>query len=113
MSWTPWVGRSLSPHHRDKELVAGSFDPLYPWAGPNAPPNEAMNSIKAYRTTVPMTYNGQGFLVKIQATFMAIDQSTSLPPANVLTGFLPPEDGTGRGSGYLSYTVVPKLNLPT
>ena len=31
----------------------------------------------------------------------------------MLTGFLPPEDGTGRGKGYFSYVVQPKAGLPT
>jgi hypothetical protein len=31
----------------------------------------------------------------------------------VLTGFLPPEDGTGRGQGYFSFTVEPKAGLVT
>jgi hypothetical protein len=31
----------------------------------------------------------------------------------VLTGFLPPEDGTGRGMGHISYTIQPKANLAT
>ncbi len=35
-----------------------------------------------------------------------------LPP-EVLTGFLPPEDGTGRGMGYITYTVKPKSSVVT
>ena len=31
----------------------------------------------------------------------------------MLTGFLPPEDGTGRGQGYFSYTVDPRADLAT
>ena len=31
----------------------------------------------------------------------------------MLTGFLPPEDGTGRGMGHISYTVSPNAGLPT
>jgi hypothetical protein len=34
-------------------------------------------------------------------------------PPDVLTGFLPPEDGTGRGMGYFSYTIQPKAGLAT
>ena len=70
-----------------------------------------------------MTYNGQTFDVEIElsfdsatgqvrAVFQSIDPATRLPP-DVLTGFLPPEDGTGRGKGYFSYTVQPKAGLPT
>ena len=77
-----------------------------------------------YQTTVSMTYNGQTFNVQIEAginsdtgqvyaTFQSVDPNTSLPPANVLTGFLPPENGTGRGDGYLTYSVSPKAGLAT
>jgi hypothetical protein len=37
---------------------------------------------------------------------------TSLPP-DVLTGILPPEDGTGRGQGFFNYIIEPKTGLPT
>ena len=77
-----------------------------------------------YETTVSMTYNGESFDVFIAAwidlatrTVHAIFQSlktdgSGLPPG-VLTGFLPPEDGTGRGQGHLSYIVKSKADLPT
>ena len=76
-----------------------------------------------YQTTVPMTENGHTFEVEIEldfdpqtglitAVFDSIDPATSLPP-DALTGFLPPEDGTGRGQGFVSYIVEPKAGLPT
>jgi RHS repeat-associated protein len=76
-----------------------------------------------YATSVPMTYNGKSFQVLVtldldpatglfHAAFQSVDPATSLPP-DVLTGFLPPEDGTGRGQGYVSYAVQPKAGLPT
>ena len=76
-----------------------------------------------FRTIVSMTYNGRSLDVDIElaldtttgvitATFQTIDPTTQLPP-DILTGFLPPEDGTGRGLGYFSYTVMPKVGLPT
>jgi hypothetical protein len=76
-----------------------------------------------FQTTVPMTQNGRTFQVEIEldldpqtglltAVFDSIDPATSLPP-DALTGFLPPEDGTGRGQGFLGYTVQPKAELPT
>ena len=71
-----------------------------------------------------MTYNGETFLVEIElgldlptgqvtAVFQSIDPTTGLPPGNVLTGFLPPEDGSGRGQGYFSYVIQPLPNLAT
>jgi hypothetical protein len=76
-----------------------------------------------FQTSVAMTENGQTFQVeielglnvqtgKITVTFQSIDPNTKLPP-DVLTGFLPPEDGTGRGMGYFSYTLLAKTGLPT
>jgi hypothetical protein len=76
-----------------------------------------------YDTTIATTSNGATFNVQIQvsldpssgvltATFQSIDPDTDLPP-DLLHGFLPPEDGSGRGIGYLSYVVSPQDNLPT
>jgi len=76
-----------------------------------------------FQTTVDLTENGQPIEVDIElglnpqtglitATFQTIDPRTQLPP-DVLTGFLPPEDGTGRGKGYFTYIVMPKAGLPT
>jgi len=77
-----------------------------------------------FETMVPMTYEGATFDVEVEAgihtstgqvyaTFQSIDPSTGLPPSNPLIGFLPPEDGTGRGEGSLSFTILPDANLAT
>ena len=76
-----------------------------------------------FQTTVEMTANGRTIQVLIEAglrvgtrevyvTFQSIDPDTGLPP-DVLTGFLAPEDGTGRGMGYVSYRVRPLAGLAT
>jgi RHS repeat-associated protein len=76
-----------------------------------------------FTTTVDMTENGKTFEVLIQlgihlatgqiyASFESLDPKTQLPP-DVLTGFLPPEDGTGRGTGYVTFTLEAKPNLAT
>jgi hypothetical protein len=73
--------------------------------------------------SVPITYNGRMFNVELEAginfatgrifaIFQSIDPLTSLPP-DVLIGFLPPEDSTGRGKGHFQFTIRPKANLPT
>ena len=76
-----------------------------------------------YETTVTFSNNDQTFGVEIMAginlasgevyaAFYSIDPSTGLPPEGLI-GFLPPEDGTGRGMGYFSYTVQPGANAVT
>ncbi len=73
--------------------------------------------------TVGMTFNNKFFNVEVElsfdrdtgvvrASFQSVDPGTMLPP-DVLTGFLPPEDGTGRGKGYLSFFVKPKAGVAT
>ncbi|MFH0726523.1 MAG: RHS repeat-associated core domain-containing protein [Pseudomonadota bacterium] len=68
-----------------------------------------------------MTYNEVTFEVHIEAgislstgevyaRFTALDPLTGLPPA-VEIGFLPPEDGTGRGQGHISYTIRSQSSL--
>lgn len=76
-----------------------------------------------YAGSVSMTFNGQTFNVdleagidlasgRVTAVFQSIDPKTSLPP-DVLTGFLPPEDGTGRGQGHFSFLIRARTNLVT
>jgi uncharacterized repeat protein (TIGR01451 family) len=73
-------------------------------------------------TNVPYSYLGSNFQVQVQigiqpgsglvhASFYSIDPNTSLPPP-VNIGFLPPEDGTGRGQGHVTYTIRAKASLP-
>lgn len=74
-----------------------------------------------FETTVPFQLEGQNLNVEIsvgidlstglvRALFSTVDAVTGLPPA-VSRGFLPPEDGTGRGQGFFSYLVRPKAGL--
>ena len=80
--------------------------------------------LQHYDTTVNVTENGQTFEVAIAlnlnpatglltASYQSIDPKTHLPPASLLTGFLPPEDGSGRGTGYVNFTISPKPTLST
>ena len=73
--------------------------------------------------TVSVTQNGKTFDVEVEVSFdptagevrvvfQSVDPDTLLPP-DVLTGFLPPEDGTGRGMGFVTFTVDARADLPT
>jgi RHS repeat-associated protein len=73
---------------------------------------------QAFEYCEPMTYHGKELEVhikitfdpqsgKLDALFASIDPLTGLPPT-VDIGFLPPEDGGGRGQGHLSYLILPK-----
>ena len=77
----------------------------------------------SFITNVPLNYLGTNFQLQVQvginpssglvlATFRSIDPNTSLPPP-VNIGFIPPEDGTGRGEGHITYTIRARTGLPT
>jgi RHS repeat-associated protein len=79
--------------------------------------------LQHYATTVNTTENGQAVEVKISlnfnpatgvlsSAFQWIDPTTGLPPASPLIG-LEPEDGSGRGIGFVSFTINPKAGLVT
>ena len=79
------------------------------------------DSRQAFETTVPMAYQDVEFEVKVQAgidtdtgmvsiRFYSLQPDSELPPP-VDIGFLPPENGTGRGMGYFAYTVDAKPDL--
>jgi len=48
----------------------------------------------------------------VYANFFSVNPTNGLPPPAGI-GFLPPENGTGRGIGHVLYTVRPKQNLAT
>jgi RHS repeat-associated protein len=83
----------------------------------------AIPSVSYFETNVVMNYLGMDFAVQIEtgirlqtgevyAVFRSLNPDTGLPPP-VDVGFLPPEDGTRRGMGHVSYTIRAKPNLPT
>ena len=76
-----------------------------------------------FEKKVPFTFNGVDFEIEIEAginlgtgevyaNFYSVDPWTGLPPA-VDVGFLPPEDGTGRGMGYINYNIKAMPDLTT
>lgn len=69
----------------------------------------AFNS-KVFNIEVELRFDRDTGLVR--ASFQSVDPRTMLPP-DVLTGFLPPEDGTGRGQGHIGFTIRPKAGLAT
>jgi len=82
---------------------------------------EVPEDTQYFETTVPMTYSDVDFEVHIDAgihlatgevyaKFYSVDPVSGLPPV-VSVGFLPPEDGTGRGQGHISYIVRSKEDL--
>jgi hypothetical protein len=45
--------------------------------------------------------------------FQAIDPQTGEPPVDGAAGFLPPEDGSGSGQGYVEFSIKLDVDLPT
>jgi hypothetical protein len=49
---------------------------------------------------------------RLEWRLKAIDTATDDFPEDPLAGFLPPEDGSGRGQGYVSFFIKPKADIP-
>ena len=47
----------------------------------------------------------------LDVTYTSLDPATNDVPFDPLAGFLPPEDGSGKGDGFLTYSVQPKAGL--
>jgi uncharacterized repeat protein (TIGR01451 family) len=48
----------------------------------------------------------------VRWTFRTLDPETGELPEDALAGFLPPEDGTGRGQGHVTFAVRPRADTP-
>jgi len=77
----------------------------------------------SYQTTVDLT-DSYGVLVDITAgvnaanneafwIFQSIDPTTGEPPTDPLLGFLPPNDETGSGQGWVDFTIRPWPDIAT
>ena len=49
---------------------------------------------------------------RVEWRLSSLDVGTNYFPIDALTGFLPPEDGTGCGQGYVKFSVKPKTTTP-
>ncbi|MCX6879910.1 MAG: hypothetical protein NTW21_39815 [Verrucomicrobia bacterium] len=49
---------------------------------------------------------------RVEWRLSSLDVRTHYFPLDALTGFLPPEDGSGRGQGYVKFSVRPKATTP-
>lgn len=79
----------------------------------------ALAGMKAGKAQVPV----EGYTVdvdvqhipgtnQIKWTIRTIDPLTGELPVDPFAGFLPPEDGTGRGQGYVSFSLKPRSDRP-
>lgn len=78
---------------------------------------------KRFETSVQLSVDGYQFVVQIEAgirldtgevyaRFQSLNPTSGLPPP-VDIGMLPPENGTGRGQGHVSYVIRPNVGLAT
>lgn len=76
-----------------------------------------------FETSKQLSVNGYQFVVEIEAgirldtgevyaRFQSLNPTNGLPPP-VDIGLLPPEDGTGRGQGHVSYIIRLRTNVVT
>ncbi|HVX60075.1 MAG TPA: carboxypeptidase regulatory-like domain-containing protein [Pirellulales bacterium] len=110
------ITEQLDPKIDPRSFRLGDFG----WGGMrfSPPPDSAF-----YQTTIDET-DTLGILVQVTATidvstgtavwdFLSIDPATGEKPLDGGKGFLPPDDGSGSGQGFVSYTVLPNASVQT
>jgi uncharacterized repeat protein (TIGR01451 family) len=79
----------------------------------DAPTNSnTITGIGAAKMFVGITASLNPQTGRLEWRLRATDINTLYLPQDALTGFLPPEDGTGRGQGYVRFTVKPRAATP-
>ncbi|MEI8196737.1 MAG: DUF11 domain-containing protein [Phycisphaerae bacterium] len=79
----------------------------------DAPTNSnTITGVAAAKMFVRITGSVNTQTGRLEWRLRATDTNTLYFPQDALTGFLPPEDGTGRGQGYVRFTVKPKAATP-
>jgi hypothetical protein len=82
--------------------------------------------LKSFETVVDYAYKDDDydFVIEVHinawveggvfhVNVISIDPETGLPPQDVGIGFLPPENETGRGQGFVSYMIKARPDLPS
>ena len=72
----------------------------------------ALSGMEAAQVVVNASGSLNPQMGRMEWRLSAMDTNTSFFPMDALTGFLPPEDGTGRGQGYVKLGVRPRNDLP-
>jgi uncharacterized repeat protein (TIGR01451 family) len=110
LDWTTARFKEMSYGGRIITPAAGSQS----FAIRDTPPADspAVTGIAAAQMVVNASGSINPQMGRVEWRLSAMDTNTSFFPLDALTGFLPPEDGTGRGQGYVKLAVRPKSNLP-
>ncbi len=110
-------------------LVTDALDPNLDWSsfvldqiGFNGVTLDVPPGLQSYQTTAYVTSDPNPIQVRASLDantgvvtwhLMSIDPATGDLVEDPLAGFLPPNDATQRGEGYVSFLILPKPNLPT
>ena len=110
LDWTTARFKEMSYGGRIITPTAGSQS----FAIRDTPPADspAITGIAAAQMIVNASGSVNPQMGRVEWRLWAMDTNTSYYPLDALTGFLPPENGTGRGQGYVKLGVRPKNNLP-
>lgn len=107
LDWTTLQFNDIAYGNRLTVMPAGSLE----YSGRDFPTPPAITGTTQGPMAIDMTASLDPQTGRIEWWLKAIDTATGLPPEDALAGFLPPEDGTGRGQGHVSFLIKPKANV--
>lgn len=89
---------------------AGFGDTHVTFDTPQASLNEVIDVSAQYSVAVRLTAQTSPYSGQITWLFRSIDPATGEEPFDSLLGFLPPNDATGRGEGYVIFSAQPRTD---
>lgn len=89
----------------------GEFKVSAPAAGDGTSFHTIVDATAALGVNVQVDAELNAITRELTVVFTSLDPATNDVPFDPFAGFLPPDDATGRGDGFLTYTIAPKSGL--
>ncbi len=107
LDWTTFQPNDIAYGDRLIAMLPGTLE----FSGRDWPTPSSITGTTQGPMAIDMTVSLDPQTGKVEWRLKAIDTATGLPPDDPHAGFLPPENGTGRGQGHVSFLVKPKASL--
>ncbi len=107
LDWTTLQLSEIAYSDRVVSVPAGSVS----FSGQDFPPSSSIVGTTEGQMAIDILASLNPQTGRIEWRLRAIDTATGLPPEDPYAGFLPPENGTGRGQGHVSFLIKPRVDV--
>jgi hypothetical protein len=109
LDWSTFQFNSLS--YGDRILALNTGVGVLEWTGQDYPSSTVITGTTEGDMQIVINAKLNIQTGVIEWYLKTIDDATGDFPLDALAGFLPPENGTGRGQGYVTFSIKPKADI--